>query len=181
MINTPNLLSLFRIIVIPIIIFLSFLGVPLWALVSSLLFTIAALSDFLDGYLARKYSMESKLGSFLDLIADKLLIVSLLIWLTYSINSLEMLILSLILVSRELVISSLRQFAQSNNPSLSFLPNKYGKIKTLFQMISVSILLLTEAFPSITLYQTGIFLLTVSALLSLFSLITYLKEYLIKL
>lgn len=178
MLNIANLLSLYRIVVIPVIIYLSFLEVTFWSFIASILFITAALSDFLDGYLARKHSIESKMGSFLDLVADKLLIVSLLLWLTYSINTLEILILSLILISRELIISSIRQLVQSNNSSLSLLPNKYGKSKTVFQMISVSILLLTSTYPSMILYQVGILFLFVSVLLSLFSFFTYLSDYL---
>jgi len=173
----PNLLSLFRILVIPFIIFLSSLGSKELSMLAAIIFLLASLTDYLDGFIARKYSLETDLGALIDLMADKLLVVSLLVWLTYSINTLEIFLLSLILVLREIIISSVRQLVQSKSDLNTLPANKFGKLKTVFQMLSISILLLVEPFSlSIWIYISGIFLLGVASFLSVFSLLIYAKS-----
>ena len=161
---------------------LSYQDNQIFSFLASSLFIMASITDFLDGFLARKFLVESKLGSYLDLLADKLLICCLLLWLTFSIKTPEILVLSLILLSREISISSMRQWALNESKDNFLKPNSFGKVKTLFQMLSVSILLLRDIYIfSIDLYQVGILFLTLATLLSILSFFIYLRESLLKL
>ena len=103
----PNLLSVFRLIAfLPVIILFS----SEHYLTSFFLFTVAAWSDFLDGFLARRYNITSNLGSLLDLLADKVLVSSILIYLVFHTGNIFLLILTIIIIVREISISSLRLF-----------------------------------------------------------------------
>ena len=136
----PNLLSAFRMIAFfPVIILFSFE----YFLTSFFLFSAAAWSDYLDGFLARRYNITSNLGSLLDLLADKILVSSTLIYLVFFTGNIYLLILTIIIIVREISISSLRLFLVSSGMEISNItPDKYGKLKTFLQMFSLSLLLL---------------------------------------
>ncbi|MDG2060232.1 MAG: CDP-diacylglycerol--glycerol-3-phosphate 3-phosphatidyltransferase [SAR86 cluster bacterium] len=170
----PNTLSIFRILVIPIIIYISSLNWIYANYMATFLFLLASLSDYLDGYLARKLSLTSRLGGLLDLLADKLLITCCLIWLASAHNEFNILLPVIIIISRELVISSIREYLARLNLSNRLKVNKLGKIKTGFQMVSTSILFFTLGIES-TLKEIGIFLLWITSILSIFSMLAYLK------
>ena len=168
----PNLLSTFRMIAfLPVIILFS----SEYYLSSFLLFTAAAWSDFLDGFLARKYSITSKLGSLLDLLADKVLVSSILIFLVFYTGNIYLLILTTVIVVREISISSLRLFLVSSGVEISNVsPDKFGKLKTFLQMFSLSLLLIYPLFGNI-FFVSVLFLLLVSTFFSILSFINYLK------
>tara|TARA_B100000886_G_scaffold121704_1_gene81972 strand:+ start:409 stop:945 length:537 start_codon:yes stop_codon:yes gene_type:complete len=168
----PNLLSAFRMIAfLPVIILFSYE----YYLTSFFLFTAAAWSDFLDGFLARKYSITSNLGSLLDLLADKVLVLSILIFLVFYTSNAFLLIFTIIITVREISISSLRLFLVSNGVEISNItPDKYGKLKTFLQMFSLSLLLLYPLFGKIFFISVLIILL-ISTLFSIASFLNYLK------
>ena len=168
----PNLLSIFRMTAfLPVIIFFSFE----YYLTSFFLFSAAAWSDFLDGFLARKYNLTSNLGSLLDLVADKILVSSTLIYLVFYTGNIYLLILTTIIIVREISISSLRLFLVSNGVEISNItPDKYGKLKTFLQMLSLSLLLLYPLFGNI-FFISVLILLLVSTLFSTVSFLNYLK------
>ena len=170
----PNLLSIFRMTAfLPVIIFFSFE----YYLTSFFLFSAAAWSDFLDGFLARKYNLTSNLGSLLDLVADKILVSSILIFFVFYTSNIILLILALIIILREISISSLRLFLVSNGIEVSKItPDRFGKLKTFIQMFSLSLLLLYPIFRE-SFFQATLFLLLVSACLSLFSFFNYFKMW----
>ena len=143
----PNFLSAFRMIsFLPVIILFSYD----YYLTSFFLFTAAAWSDFLDGFLARRYNITSNLGSLLDLLADKILVSSILIFLVFYTGNLYLLILTIIIILREISISTLRLFLVSNGVNISNItPDKYGKLKTFLQMLSLSLLLIYPLFGNI--------------------------------
>jgi len=144
-------------------------------LTSFFLFTVAAWSDFLDGFLARRYNITSNLGSLLDLLADKILVSSTLIYLVFFTGNIYLLILTIIIIVREISISSLRLFLVSSGVEISNItPDKYGKLKTFLQMISLSLLLLHPIFGNLFLNVTLVFLL-ISSFLSILSFMNYLK------
>jgi CDP-diacylglycerol--glycerol-3-phosphate 3-phosphatidyltransferase len=146
--NLSNLLSLSRIALIPFIIVLSAISTPTSVLLSGVLFLLASVTDYLDGYLARKYGISSKVGSLLDLLGDKLLVSSCMIWLSYSFNNQIILVITLIIVSREITVSVLRQFLDSNDSLEPLKVNFLGKTKTFFQMVSIFFLILVDEFTS---------------------------------
>ena len=168
----PNLLSVFRMIAfIPVIILFSFE----YYLTSFFLFSAAAWSDFLDGFLARRYNITSNLGSLLDLLADKVLVSSILIFLVFYTGNIYLLILTTIIILREISISSLRLFLVSNGVEISNItPDNYGKIKTFLQMFSLSLLLIYPLFGNVFFISVLIFLI-ISTFFSILSFINYLK------
>ena len=168
----PNLLSVFRMIsFLPVIILFS----SEYYLISFLLFTVAAWSDFLDGFLARKYNLTSNLGSLLDLLADKVLVSSNLIFLVFYTGNIYLLILTIIIILREISISSLRLFLVSSGVEISNIaPDKYGKLKTFLQMFSLSLLLIHPLFGNI-FFTSVLIILLISTFFSLVSFLNYLK------
>ena len=168
----PNLLSVFRMAAfLPVIILFSFE----YYLTSFFLFTAAAWSDFLDGFLARRYNITSNLGSLLDLLADKILVSSVLIFLVFYTGNIYLFILTTILILREISISTLRLFLVSNGVKTSKItPDRYGKLKTFLQMLSLSLFLTYPLFGNI--FFTGVLiLLLTSTFFSLLSFLNYLK------
>ena len=168
----PNLLSVFRMLAfLPVIILFS----SEYYLTSFFLFTVAAWSDFLDGFLARRYNMSSNLGSLLDLLADKVLVSSVLIFLVFYTGNFYLLILTLLIILREISISSLRLFLVSSGAEISNItPDRYGKLKTFLQMLSLSLLLIYPLFGHI-FFTSTLILLSISTFLSLLSFLNYLK------
>ena len=162
----PNLLSAFRMIAfLPVIILFS----SEYYLTSFFLFTAAAWSDFLDGYLARRYNVASNLGSLLDLLADKILVSSILIFLVFFTGNIYLLILSLTIILREISISSLRLFLVSSGVEISNItPNKYGKLKTFLQMLALSLLLIYPLFGN-AFFTSVLILLLISTFFSVVS------------
>ena len=143
----PNLLSAFRMIAFLPVIILFFSE---YYLTSFFLFTAAAWSDFLDGFLARRYNITSNLGSLLDLLADKVLVSSILIFLVFFTGNVYLLILTIIIILREISISSLRLFLVSDGVEISNItPDNYGRIKTFLQMFSLSLFLIYPLFGNV--------------------------------
>tara|TARA_A100001011_G_scaffold302776_1_gene316557 strand:+ start:1981 stop:2517 length:537 start_codon:yes stop_codon:yes gene_type:complete len=144
-----------------------------------ILFIIAGITDRLDGYVARKTKTESSLGALLDLIADKLLICIVLLWVTFYIGESYLLIPTIIIISRELLVSTIRQFlaeTYGKNPiKVSFI----AKSKTTLQVIATSLCLISPNFDELFM-QIAIFSLWLSALVSIYSLYDYLTAYKIK-
>ena len=168
----PNLLSAFRMIAfLPVIILFS----SEYYLTSFFLFSVAAWSDFLDGFLARRYNITSNLGSLLDLLADKILVSSILIFLVFYTANFYLLILTKIIILREISISSLRLFLVSDGVEISNItPDNYGKIKTFLQMFSLSLFLIYPLFGNV-FFIGALILLLISTFLSILSFVNYLK------
>jgi len=166
----PNLLSIFRMTAfLPVIIFFSFE----YYLTSFFLFSAAAWSDLLDGFLARKYNLTSNIGSLLDLLADKILVSSILIFFVFYSVNLYLMILTTLIIIREISISSLRLFLVSNGANISAItPDKYGKLKTFLQMFSLSLLLISPLFGNI-FFKIVLILLLISTIFSLLTFINY--------
>jgi CDP-diacylglycerol--glycerol-3-phosphate 3-phosphatidyltransferase len=168
----PNFLSAFRMIAfLPVIILFS----SEYYLFSFFLFTAAAWSDFLDGFLARRYNITSNLGSLLDLLADKILVSSILIYLVFFTGNVFLLILTTVIVVREISVSSLRLFLVSSGVEISNItPDKYGKLKTFLQMFSLSLLLIYPLFGKF-FFTSVLILLLLSTIFSILSFLNYLK------
>ena len=168
----PNFLSAFRMIAfLPVIILFS----SEYYLTSFFLFTAAAWSDFLDGFLARRYNNTSNLGSLLDLLADKILVSSTLIFLVFYTGNIYLLILTIVIIVREISISSLRLFLVSNGVEISKItPDKFGKLKTFLQMFSLSLLLMYPLFGNV-FFIGVLILLLISTFFSIISFTSYLK------
>ncbi len=170
----PNFLSLLRIMLVFPIIYL--LQVD-WYVPAASLFFVSSLTDYFDGYLARKYAIESELGAFLDLIADKILVIAILVWLVFIFADQALTIISILIILREIIITSFRYYLVSNNADQELIKaNKYGKLKTAFQFFSILLLILSPALSNFYL-NISLVLLSVSVLLSYFSLAIYFTNW----
>lgn len=173
--NLPNILTFFRIAILPVIIALFFFP-EAWAAWTALgLYTLACITDFLDGYLARKMKTESALGKFLDPISDKIFVASLLIVLA-GFDRLEGLwvIPAIVILMRELLVSGLREFLGPQNIQLPV--SKLAKWKTTVQMFALGFLVVGHhgdiILPNTILYGHG--LITIAALLTVITGWSYL-------
>ena len=175
--NLPNKLTILRLVMIPLFVATFYLTVlPCNYLISAVIFVLAALTDFLDGYIARKHNLVTNLGKFLDPIADKVLVSTALIVMLLPMTG-ESAILPFygaiavaIILARELVVSGFRIVAASNGKVLA--ADKSGKVKTFVQDIAVLVLLLSADFmPGLysTLNIVGLCFLGIATLLTIYS------------
>ncbi len=137
------------------------------------LFIIAAITDALDGYFARKFGMGTKLGAFLDPVADKLMVSAALIVLVAA-GRVDMLI-ALIIIGREITVTALREWMAQVGMSGKVKVNWYGKIKAIAQMVAIPMLLYFEPLWGIDMRMLGTILIYIAALLTLYSMFVYLK------
>ncbi len=177
--NLPNKLTVLRLILIPIFTAVFFItAIPYNYLISAVIFALAACTDFLDGYIARKYNLVTNLGKFLDPIADKVLVSTALIVMLVvpSILPFYGAIAVAIILARELIVSGFRMVAASKGMVLA--ADKSGKIKTVFQDFAILVLLVGASFAG--LYSVvniiGLSLLGVATILTIYSGIEYLVK-----
>ena len=177
----PNILTIGRIIIVPIFVFTFFLPGFFGDLIPFFLFVVASFTDFLDGLLARLFKEESKLGELLDPIADKILVASALVLLVMNgtIKNYEV-IAAIIILTREILISGLREFLAKGKVTLPV--SSLAKFKTFIQMFSIAILLTGETGNKLINFQDynaqtiGIILLWISAFLTLYTGYGYLRK-----
>jgi len=164
-------------LIIPIICFLylGFGGPDFYTYLAFLLFIIAGLTDYLDGYIARRTNSETHLGALLDLIADKLLVSLVMVWLVFVDFNLFVAIPALIIISRELVISTLRQYIIEKEVKRELSVSFIGKSKTTIQIIAISMLILAQEIMGI--YTLALIAIWFAAIFSLYSLFTYVSEW----
>ena len=174
--NLPNILSISRIfLVFPIIYLFEY---ELY-FVSVGVFIVASITDYLDGYFARKSNQTSNVGALLDLLADKVFVSILLIWMTFNFESLLILISTILIVSREISISYLRLFIVSQSKNMDGIKSDLiGKYKTTFQMLGLGFLLISPLLSS-TFFNVSLGLIFFSAFMSWYSLARYLKQWIV--
>tara|TARA_B100001013_G_C24582667_1_gene431278 strand:- start:119 stop:661 length:543 start_codon:yes stop_codon:yes gene_type:complete len=167
--------SLRIVLIIPIII-LTYAQTTLFNFLALFLFIIAGLTDYFDGFIARKINEETSLGALLDLLADKLLVCLILIWLIFLNPYLSYIIPALIIITRELVISALRQFLIEKKKLKGLKVSYIAKSKTTLQIICISLIIISPEFGNLfALFSFS--LLWVTSLLSIFSLYDYLSKW----
>jgi CDP-diacylglycerol--glycerol-3-phosphate 3-phosphatidyltransferase len=179
-VNLPNLVTLLRILLIPLIVGVFYLPESWLSLAgknvaATAIFIIAAITDWLDGYLARKLNQMSAFGAFLDPVADKLVVVGALIVLLY-LGRVDM-VVGLIIIGREIAISALRewmaQLGQARSMAVAFI----GKLKTVLQMVAIPLLLYEDPlFGVVECHALGTLLIYVAALLTVVSMLYYLRR-----
>ena len=175
--SIPNFLSFLRILlVLPIIYSIQ----SELYLLAAFLFFLSSVTDFMDGYLARRYELESELGAFLDLIADKILVVTVLVWLVFVYANQALTILSILIILREIIVTSFRYFLVLNNADTELIKaNNYGKLKTAFQFFSIFLLILSPLNNNFYL-TFSLILLLASTFISYFSLTIYFLNWIKK-
>ena len=184
-IKIPNILTIGRIIIVPIFVFSFYIPGIVGDLVPFFLFVIASFTDFLDGLLARLYKEESKLGELLDPIADKILVAAALVLLVMNgiIKNYEV-IAAIIILTREILISGLREFLAQSRVKIPV--SSLAKFKTFIQMLSIAILLTVETgnkianFGEYNAQTICIILLWLSAFLTLYTGYDYMAKGIVK-
>lgn len=172
--NLPTVLTLLRIVLIPLFVAVFYLPVSWENEMCTVLFVIAALTDWLDGYLARRLRQTSTFGAFLDPVADKLMVAVALVLLVQAIPSPWMAIPAAVIVGREITISALREWMAQIGGQARVAVSMIGKIKTTAQMIAVSLLIYREPVGFFPTREAGLGLLWAAAALTLWSMVHYL-------
>ncbi|AWX13129.1 CDP-diacylglycerol--glycerol-3-phosphate 3-phosphatidyltransferase [Mergibacter septicus] len=170
--NFPTILTLFRVILIPFFILLSYLPFDWTPFGTALIFFVAAVTDWFDGYLARKWKQTTRFGAFLDPVADKVMVAAALVLVVEHYHSFWITLPAIIMVSREIIISALREWmaelGNRNTVAVSWL----GKVKTTAQMIAL-IGLLWRYNP--TMEILAIIALYIAVILTIWSMLQYLN------
>ena len=177
--NLPNLLTWQRILAIPLLVCVYLVPFDAWGehsrnLVATILFILASLTDWLDGWLARRLGQQTELGAFLDPVADKLLVCVALVMLLDlgRINA----GIAIIIIGREITISALREWMASIGARKSVAVNWMGKVKTAVQMLAIPMLLYHDPIGSFDCQYWGSWMITLAAIQTFLSMAYYLKQ-----
>lgn len=173
--NVPTLLTLMRIALIPVFVIIFYLPFAWVNLATAAIFGLAALTDWLDGYLARRLGQTSAFGAFLDPVADKLMVAVALILLVQQHPSMVFTVPAMIIVGREIAVSALREWMAELGNRAKVKVSVIGKFKTIAQMVALLLLLYHEPLWIIPTQLVGMVLLYVAALLTLWSMVIYLR------
>jgi cardiolipin synthase len=176
--NIPNVLTWLRIIMIPLFVGIFYLSehwiaLPAKNLTATVLFTLAAVTDWLDGYLARTLNQTSNFGAFLDPVADKLMVAAALVVLV-DLNRTDA-IYAFIIIGREITISALREWMAKIGKSRSVAVSFLGKVKTVSQMVAIPMLLYQYPIGPLDMEFIGNILMLIASVLTVLSMIYYLK------
>ncbi|WP_421134604.1 CDP-diacylglycerol--glycerol-3-phosphate 3-phosphatidyltransferase [Alteromonas sp. A079] len=176
--TVPNIITLFRVILIPVFVVVYFLDWRWAHEAGAFIFWLAAITDWFDGYLARKLEQSTPFGAFLDPVADKLIVGTALLMITHSYANLWITLPSIALLVREIYVSALREWMGSSGVRETVKVSFVGKAKTTAQMLAlIGLLSGLETFMGFPIYwvSLGYILLYVAAVLSIWSMIVYTK------
>ncbi|WP_291319603.1 CDP-diacylglycerol--glycerol-3-phosphate 3-phosphatidyltransferase [Desulfonatronospira sp.] len=173
MFNLPNSLTFARIATVPIIVILLYFPSRTTAAAAMLIFIMAALTDLFDGLLARKYNQVTKMGKFLDPLADKILITAVLIMLVH--NGWLQAWIAIVIIIREITVTGLRAIAAEQSIVIS--ADSYGKLKTIFQAVALCPLMLHYTWWGFDPNLLGQVLIHIALLLAVVSGINYLRVF----
>ncbi|MGR3808148.1 CDP-diacylglycerol--glycerol-3-phosphate 3-phosphatidyltransferase [Pasteurella testudinis DSM 23072] len=170
--NTPTFLTLFRVVLIPFFIVCFYLPFKWAPFLTALLFLIAAITDWFDGFLARRWNQTTRFGAFLDPVADKVMVAAALVLVVQHYHSFWVTIPAIVMISREIIISALREWMAEIGDRNKVAVSWWGKVKTTAQMISLIGLLwrynpLMEQVATVALY--------LAAILTVWSMVQYLN------
>lgn len=180
--NAPNILTMLRIVLIPLFVIAYYWPRSWGRELATALFILAAITDWLDGYLARRLGQHSHFGAFLDPVADKLMIAAALVMLVsdpnvlayvYDVRLFEVVVI--VILGREIAVSALREWMAEVGKRSHIKVALIGKIKTVSQMVAIPFLLWRHKIGSIPVFQIGEVLLYLAAILTLWSMVVYLR------
>jgi CDP-diacylglycerol--glycerol-3-phosphate 3-phosphatidyltransferase len=171
----PNALTLLRIILIPVLVLVFYSPLHWSHQISAAIFGLAAVTDWLDGYLARRLRQLSVFGAFLDPVADKLMVTVALVLLVQDNPSPLFAVPAAIIVGREIAISALREWMSEIGERTKVAVSIIGKFKTTIQMVAILLLLYKFPLGPFPSHAAGVILLYVAAILTLWSMLVYLR------
>jgi CDP-diacylglycerol--glycerol-3-phosphate 3-phosphatidyltransferase len=173
--NIPNSLTVIRILLIPVFILVFYLPYNWTHLAATGMFALGAITDWLDGYLARKLNQTSRFGAFLDPVADKLLVATALVLLVQADPRAWLAITAAIIIGREIAVSALREFMAEMGQRSRVKVATVGKIKTVAQMSAILLMIYRIPIREVPVYEIGFALLIVAAGLTLWSMAVYMR------
>lgn len=174
-ITLPLLLTILRVAAIPAVLALFYVEFPhsrQWACV---LYSAACITDWFDGYLARKWNQTSKFGAFLDPVADKLMVAVCLVMLLHADPRPLLAAMVSVIICREITVSALREWMAEQRSRASVAVSTIGKFKTGFQMTSIGMMIWRDTFLGVPWYELGYWLMLIAAVLTIWSMVVYLK------
>ncbi len=178
--NLPNKLSLLRILLIPVLLMAYFWLGQYGSVVATGIFMLAAITDWLDGYLARKWDATTPLGAFIDPVADKLLVGVALLLILQQIPTWYILIPVIIIIGREIAISALREWMAEKGERNTVKVSAMGKFKTVFQMLAIGCLIFdhtgANSLFGLPIFKIGVGLLYIAAALTFVSMVQYMQS-----
>ncbi|MEO8672931.1 MAG: CDP-diacylglycerol--glycerol-3-phosphate 3-phosphatidyltransferase [Tahibacter sp.] len=171
----PTILTLFRILLLPVMVAAFYLPFEGANIVASVIFIAAALTDWLDGWIARRYGLTSAFGAFLDPVADKLMVAVTLFLLVQDNHTIPLAVISAIIVGREISISALREWMAIIGERARVHVAGIGKIKTTVQMVALVVLLYQKDLDGYGLFHVGEVMLGFAAVLTIWSAMIYVR------
>ncbi len=173
--NLATILTLFRIAAIPIVVICFYAPFENARPVAAILFGIAAITDFIDGWVARRFNQMSRFGEFLDPVADKLMVVIVLVMIVQAQSSLWEDIIAMIIIGREITVSALREWMASIGERATVKVQFSGKLKTTLQMFGIAFMVWQKPLMGFDIYKIGYILLIGAAVMTLYSMMAYLR------
>jgi len=173
--NIPNTLTMLRIALIPLFVILFWLPFTWTDFAAATVFLLAAITDWLDGYLARKLDQTSRLGAFLDPVADKLIVAVALVLLLQRDPTVALALPTMVIIGREITVSALREWMAELGARAKVAVSRLGKVKTTFQMVALLLMIAREPVFGLPVYGLGVLALYVAAALTLWSMVLYLQ------
>jgi len=175
MTSIPTILTYLRIVLIPIFVMVFFMPYEWVNVAVTAIFGLAAVTDWLDGYLARKLNQTSRFGAFLDPVADKLIVAAALVLLVESDPTPWMAVAAAVIIGREITISALREWMAEIGERAHVAVSNIGKWKTAIQMTALFMLLYKEPLIGLPMHTLGMVFLYIAVVLTLWSMVAYLK------
>ncbi|MGH8370174.1 MAG: CDP-diacylglycerol--glycerol-3-phosphate 3-phosphatidyltransferase [Gammaproteobacteria bacterium] len=172
--NLPNTLTLLRVALIPVLVVVFFLPFDWMYPLSAAIYALAGVTDWLDGYYARKLGQTSAFGAFLDPVADKVMVTTALVLLVWADHNWLLAVAVIVIIGREITISALREWMSSLGVRKNVAVSWLGKFKTAAQMLAAGLMLYRYDAYGLPIYTIGLWLLYVAAILTLWSMILYL-------
>ncbi|MCU0758264.1 MAG: CDP-diacylglycerol--glycerol-3-phosphate 3-phosphatidyltransferase [Steroidobacteraceae bacterium] len=173
--TVPNVLTWLRIVAIPLVVVLFYLPFHWSDPAAGLLFAAAGITDSLDGYYARKLGQTSRLGAFLDPVADKLIVAVALVLLVSKDSRWMVVLTASVIIGREIAISALREWMAEIGKRTKVAVSKLGKYKTILQIVGLSMMLYRWELLGLPMYEIGFVLTVIAAVLTLVSMVDYLR------
>ena len=173
--NVPNTLTWIRIAAIPLIVLLFLMPYPWADPAAGLLFAAAGITDSLDGYLARRLGQTSRLGAFLDPVADKLIVAVALVLLVSRDARLIVVLTAIVIIGREITISALREWMAEIGERRKVAVSQIGKYKTILQIVGLSMMLFRWDLLGLPIYWLGVAMTELAAAATLISMVAYLR------
>ena len=173
--NIATALTWLRIAAIPAVVLVFYLPGERMRPMASMIFAIACMTDWFDGYLARRMGQTSQFGAFLDPVADKLMVAVALVLILQADPRVVIALVAAIIIGREIAVSALREWMAELGARSRVAVSGIGKAKTTMQMVGLGCMLFTKDFMAIPVYEIGLALLIIAAGITLWSMVGYVK------